>query len=48
MKQYKAAVKVGGLWAETIVFAQSPLHALKLLQAQYGANNVQRLPIQLS
>lgn len=48
MKQYKATVRANGLWVETIVFAHNPVHALHILQAQFGASNVPRTPIQLS
>ena len=47
MHQYKALVKANGMWVETVVFAQSITHAVKILQAQFGVNNTPNLPIKL-
>jgi hypothetical protein len=47
MKQFKATVKVGGMWVSTIVFADNPILAFKLVQSQYGAGNVLAPPTQL-
>lgn len=47
MKQFKATVKVSGTIITTIVFAENPMFALKLVQQQYGANNVVSPPMQL-
>jgi len=47
MKQFRAAVKVGGMWVSTIVFADNPTLTFKLVQPQYGAGNVLGPPIQL-
>ncbi len=44
MHQYKAIVKANGIWVETVVFAQSNLHAYKILQAQFGVSNVPHQP----
>ncbi|QWD59911.1 hypothetical protein [Polynucleobacter sp. MWH-UH35A] len=48
MHQYKAIVKVGGVVMSTIVFAENPNYAYKLVQQQYGANNVVSPPMQLT
>ena len=47
MKQFRATVKVGGMWVNTIVFADNPILAFKLVQSQYGASNVLAPPTQL-
>ena len=47
MKQFKATVKVSGLWINTIVFADNSAMAYKLVQGQYGASNVLSLPQQV-
>lgn len=47
MRQYRATVKVGGMWVQTIIFADNANIALKLAQAQYGSSNVQGMPISL-
>jgi len=44
MKQFRATVKVSGLVINTIVFADNANFAIKILQAQYGANNVVGIP----
>lgn len=47
MKQFKAQVKVSGMYVETIVFANSIVEAQKILQAQFGASNVISIPTQI-
>jgi len=44
MKQYRATIRVGGLTATTIVFAENVNLATKILQAQFGATNVISIP----
>jgi hypothetical protein len=48
MRQFKVTVKVGGVWATTIVFADNNAMAFKLVQQQYGAANVLAPPMQLN
>ena len=48
MKQFKARVKASGMYVETIVFANSTIEAQKILQAQFGANNVISIPTQIN
>ena len=47
MKQFRATVKASGLVISTIVFAENTNFAIKLLQAQFGANNVIGIPTQI-
>ena len=47
MKQFKATVKVSGTIITTIVFAENPMFALKLVQQQFGNNNVVSPPMQI-
>jgi hypothetical protein len=47
MKQFRATVKVSGLIVSTIVFADNANFAMKILQAQFGANNVIGIPTQI-
>jgi hypothetical protein len=47
MKQFKAQVRASGLVVTTIVYAENTNFAIKLLQAQFGANNVISIPTQL-
>ena len=47
MKQFRATVKASGLVISTIVFAENTNFAIKLLQAQFGANNVISIPTQI-
>jgi len=47
MRQFKVIVKVGGVWATTIVFADNSAMAFKLVQQQFGATNVLAPPMQL-
>jgi hypothetical protein len=47
MKQFRATVKVSGLVVTTIVFADNANFAMKILQAQFGANNVIGIPTQI-
>jgi hypothetical protein len=44
MKQFRATVKASGVVISTIVFAENTNFAIKLLQAQFGANNVIGIP----
>ena len=47
MKQFRATVRASGLIVRTIVFAENANFAIKILQAQFGANNVIGIPTQL-
>ena len=47
MKQFKATVKVSGVWINTIVFADNSAMAFKLVQGQFGAGNVLSPPQQI-
>jgi hypothetical protein len=47
MKQFRATVKASGVVISTIVFAENTNFAIKLLQAQFGANNVISIPTQI-
>ena len=47
MRQFKATIKVSGVWINTIVFADNSAMALKLAQRQYGASNVLSTPQQI-
>lgn len=47
MRQFRATVKVGGMWVQTVIFADNSNVALKLAQAQYGPSNVQGIPVPL-
>ena len=47
MKQFRATVRASGIIVATIVFADNTNFALKILQAQYGANNVISIPTQI-
>lgn len=47
MKQFKAQVKASGMYVETVVFANSTLEAQRILQAQFGVNNVISIPTQI-
>jgi hypothetical protein len=47
MKQFKATVRASGMGVTTIVFAENVNFATKILQAQFGANNVISIPTQL-
>jgi hypothetical protein len=47
MKQFKATVKVSGVWINTIVFAENSALAYKLVQGQFGAANVLSPPQQI-
>ena len=47
MKQFRTTVKVSGLVVTTIVFADNANFAMKILQAQFGANNVIGIPTQI-
>jgi hypothetical protein len=47
MKQFRATVKISGMWINTIVFADNSNHAFQLAKAQYGITNVLAPPLQL-
>jgi hypothetical protein len=47
MKQFRATVKVGGMWVNTIIFADNPNQAFQLAKSQFGASNVMSPPTQL-
>ena len=47
MKQFRATVRASGLIVTTIVFAENVNFAIKILQAQFGINNVLGIPTQL-
>ena len=47
MKQFRATVRASGMVVTTVVFADNPNFALKILQAQFGATNVIGIPIQI-
>lgn len=46
MKKYKATVRVGGSAVNTIVIADSPIHAKLLLQYSLGMNCIISSPVQ--
>jgi hypothetical protein len=47
MKQFRATVRASGLIVNTIVFADNANFAMKILQTQFGANNVIGIPMQV-
>lgn len=47
MKQFRATVRASGMVVATVVFAENTNFAIKLLQAQFGANNVISIPTQI-
>jgi len=47
MKQFRATVRASGMVVTTIVFADNVNFATKILQAQFGANNVIGIPTQI-
>jgi hypothetical protein len=47
MKQFRATVRAGGIVVTTVVFADNTNFATKILQAQFGANNVISIPTQI-
>lgn len=47
MKRYKATVHAGGMWVETILYAQNQAQAYRLFQAIFGSGNVPYIPIQI-
>ena len=47
MKQFRATVRASGMVVTTIVFAENTNFAIKILQAQFGANNVISIPTQI-
>lgn len=48
MKQFRATVRASGIVVTTIVFAENANFATKILQAQFGTNNVISIPTQVS
>ena len=44
MKQFRATVRISGVVITTIVFAENTNFAMKILQSQFGANNVISIP----
>ncbi len=44
MKQFRATVRASGLIVSTIVFADNANFAMKILQTQFGVNNVIGIP----
>ena len=47
MKQFRATVRVSGLIVNTIVFAENSNFAMRIVQAQFGTNNVIGIPTQI-
>ena len=47
MKQFRATVRASGMVVTAIVFAENTNFTTKILQAQFGANNVISIPTQL-
>jgi hypothetical protein len=47
MKKYKAMVIVGGTTITTVVYAENPTFAYKLMQKLFGEGNVITTPIQI-
>lgn len=47
MKQFRAMVRVSGFVVNTIVFAENSNFAMKILQAQFGTNNVLGIPTEI-
>ena len=47
MKQFRATVRASGMVVTTIVFAENTNFAIKILQAQFGANNLISIPTQI-
>ena len=47
MKQFRALVRASGIVVSTVVFADNTNFATKILQAQFGANNVISIPTQI-
>ena len=47
MKQFRSTVRASGVIVTTIVFAENANFATKILQAQFGANNVISIPTQI-
>ena len=47
MKQFRATVRASGVVVTTIVFTENTNYAMKILQAQFGANNVIGIPSQI-
>jgi hypothetical protein len=47
MKQFRATIRASGMVVITIVFAENVNFATKILQAQFGPNNVIGIPTQI-
>ena len=47
MHQFRATVKVSGMWVQTVIFADNSTLALKIAQGLYGSGNVQGMPTPL-
>lgn len=47
MKKFRATVRVSGLIVSTIVFAENSNFALRIVQAQFGTNNVLGIPTEI-
>ncbi len=47
MKRFKATVNAGGVWVETILYAQNQAQAIALFKVIFGASNVPYIPIQI-
>jgi hypothetical protein len=48
MKRYRATVNAGGIWVETILYAQNQADAYRLFKAIFGAQNAPHPPKQVS
>jgi len=48
MKRYRAIVNAGGIWVETILYAQNQAHAYRLFKAIFGPQNAPHQPQQVS
>ena len=47
MKKFQATVRASGMVVATVVFAENVNFATKILQAQFGANNVISIPTRI-
>lgn len=47
MKQFRETVRASGMVVTTVVFADNVNFTTKILQAQFGANNVISIPSQI-
>ena len=48
MNRYVASLRIKGSSVQTMVFADSQLHARLILQYQFGMNSLQSAPIQVN